>query len=148
MRRFVFPLDRVLRFRRLEMERVEARLSELAFQAQSERRTADERRVQALDSGRELLGQPNLSGADFRVTGHWLKRLEAERNRALETSAKLIAQHYQARGELIDARRKVKLLESLRARKLRAHSQGVAKQLEAQASEFYLAKRIREQRGR
>jgi len=144
MKRFVFPLDRVLRFRRLEMERVEAHLSELAFRAQNERQTAAERRAEALQSGHQLAARRELHGADFRIIRHWLDRLEAERNRSLEASEKLLQKHHEVLGELIEARRKVKLLEILRQRKLDAHELGVARQLETQASESYLAKRIRE----
>lgn len=144
MKRFVFPLDRVLRFRRFEMERVEAHLSELAFRAHNERHTAEERRAEALQSGQYLAARRELRGADFHVIRHWLNRLEAERNQALAAAEKLLQKHRQVLTELIEARRKVRLLEILRRRKLDAHQLGVAKQLETQASEFYLAKRIRE----
>jgi hypothetical protein len=144
MKRFLFPLDRVLRFRRLEMERVEARLSELAGRARGERRTADQRRAEALQSGEQLAARRELRGADFHITRHWLHRLEAERNQALAASEKLLQQHREGLAALIEARRKVKLLETLRRRKLEAHQLSAAKQWEAQATEFYLARRIRE----
>jgi flagellar export protein FliJ len=146
MRRFTFPLDRVLRLRRLEMERVEAHLSELSFHAQTRRRTAEERREQAVESGQRLLEQTNLRGVDFQITRHWLARLEAERIIAMQSFEKLSQQHRQALASLVEARRKVKLLETLRERKHNAHKLDAAKQLEAQASEFFLAKRIREHR--
>lgn len=147
MKRFRFPLDRVLHFRRLEMERIEAHLSELAFRAHNERQTADDRRAQAVESGRQLAIQAELRGTDFQVTRHWLERLETERNNALEASEKLLQQHHEALAELVEARRKVRLLEMLRRRKLAAHELQTTKQLEAQATEFYLAKKVRE-RGR
>jgi hypothetical protein len=144
MKRFVFPLDRVLRFRRFEMERVEAHLNELAFRAHSERRTAEERRAEALQSGQQLAVRRELRGTDFQITRHWRDRLEAERNKALAASEKLVQQHREVLADLIEARRKVKLLETLRRHKLEAHELGIARHLETQASEFYLAKRIRE----
>jgi crotonobetainyl-CoA:carnitine CoA-transferase CaiB-like acyl-CoA transferase len=48
--------------------------------------------------------------------------------------------------DLIEARRTVKLLETLRKKKHNAHKRETEKHLEAQASEFYLAKRIRDRR--
>jgi hypothetical protein len=144
MKRFTFPLDRVLRFRRLEMERVEARLSALAFRARDERRTAEERRAEALQSGEQLAARRELYGADFHITRNWLSRLEAERNKALAASENLLQQHREVLVGLIEARRKVRLLEILRRRKLEAHRLSAARELEAQAAEFYLARRIRE----
>jgi hypothetical protein len=144
MKRFVFPLDRVLRFRRLEMERVEARLTELAFRAHNERRTAEQRRAEALQSGQQLAAHRELRGNDFQAARHWLDRLAAERDQALAASEKLLQQHRQVLCELVEARRKVKLLETLRGRKLDAHTLETAKQFETQASEFFLAKRTRE----
>jgi hypothetical protein len=145
MKRFVFPLDRVLRFRRLELERVEAHLSELAFRAHRERATADERRAESLQSSQHLTARREIRGADFQITRHWLARLESERGKALAASEKLLQQHREAIAQLIEARRKTRLLETLRQRKLDAHDLSNARQLETQASEFYLAKRIREQ---
>jgi hypothetical protein len=126
------------------MERVEAHLNELSFQAQTLRRTAEQRREQAVESGQRLLEQSDLRGADFHIARHWLARLEAERAKAIDSSEKLSHQHRKALGELVEARRKVKLLETMRERKHNAHKLEAAKQMEAQASEFYLAKRIRE----
>ncbi len=146
MKRFSFALDRVLRIRRLEMEHVEARLSELSFHAKTQRQTADQRHEEALDSGRRLLEQPDLRGADFHTARHWLARLESERTRTIDNSRKLAEQHREKMGELIEARRKVKLLETLREKKHAAHRLENARQLEAQACEFYLAKLIRQRR--
>jgi hypothetical protein len=146
MKRFSFSLDRVLRFRRLEMERVEARLSELATRARQQRRTAEQRRDEALQSGEQLAARRELYGADFHITRSWRQRLEAERNQALAASEKLLQQHREVLAGLIEARRKVKLLETLRRRKLDTHQRETSRQLEAQAAEFYLARRIRERR--
>jgi hypothetical protein len=143
MKRFVFSLDRVLQFRRVEMERVETRLSELAFRAHKERSVAEERRAEALQSGEQLAARRELRGSDFHITRHWIQRLEAERVQALAAAGQLARQHRQTLDELIEARRKVRLLETLRRRKLEAHERIVARQLEAQASEFYLARQIR-----
>lgn len=140
MKRFAFPLDRVLRIRRLEMERVEAHLSELSFRA------ANQRRDEAAECGRQLIEQSDLRGADFHATRHWLSRLEDERTQAIDNSEKLSEQHRQKMTELVEARRKLKLLETLRERKHNAHRLEVSRHLEAQASEFHLAKRIRERR--
>jgi flagellar biosynthesis chaperone FliJ len=145
MKRFNFPLDRVLRVRRLEMETIEASLSELAFHVQTQIQTASRRRDQAIESGEQLLNQTALRGADFQTTRHWLERLEAERAKAINTSEQLAQKHHSRLKELVEARRKVKLLETLRKRNQDSHQRKTEKQLEAQASEFYLAKRIREQ---
>jgi hypothetical protein len=146
MKRFAFPLDRVLHFRRLEMERIQAHLSELAFRAHNERQAAEERRAEAVESGRQLAARAQLLGADFQIMGHWLARLENERNNALAESERLLQQHHEVLSGLVEVRRKVKLLETLRQRKLSAHEANVQRQTEAQAAEFYLAKRIRERR--
>jgi hypothetical protein len=143
MKRFVFPLDRVLRFRRTEMERVEGRVSELAFRAHHQRSTAEEKRSEALSSGAQLAARRELHGSDFHVTSNWVQRMEAERVAALAAAERLVQQHRQALDELIEARRKVRLLETLRRRKLSAHELSQARRLEAQASEFYLARQRR-----
>jgi cyclopropane fatty-acyl-phospholipid synthase-like methyltransferase len=127
------------------METIEAGLSELVFQAQTLRQTASQRRDQAIESGRQLTTQSNLRGADFQTTRHWLERLEAERTKAIKISEQLAQKHHSKLKELVEACRKVKLLETLRKRNQDSHQRKTEKQLEAQASEFYLAKRIREQ---
>ncbi len=148
MKRFVFPLDRVLDFRRLEMERVEGQLSELAFRAHNERAAAESRRAEAAESSQRLVAHRELRGVDFRNAAHWRQRLERERAQALAQSEKLLERHREVLAELVEARRKVKLLEILRGRKHEAHQKEAAKEVERQAGEFYLAKRIRESQNR
>ena len=128
------------------MERVEAHLSDLACRAHSERQSAGQRRAEALQSGQQLVTGRELRGVDFHLTRHWLHHLESERNRALAASAKLLEQHREVLAERVDARRKVRLLETLRQRKHDAHERSAAKELEAQAAEFFLARRIREKK--
>jgi DNA phosphorothioation-dependent restriction protein DptG len=61
----------------------------------------------------------------------------------LDASEKLVQQHRQALGQLIEARRNAKLLEILRERRLKAHTRSIVKQSEAEAAELHLARRTR-----
>jgi hypothetical protein len=143
MKRFRYPLDRALRFRRLQMERIEARLQDLAYQAAVERLTAQQRREQSIEAGFHLLQRAGLRGSDVQMTRNWLARLDQEQRQAMRQCDRLLDEHRQVFGDLVEARRKVELLETLRKRKLRAHNLTQSRQLETEAAELHMARRGR-----
>ena len=147
MRRFSFSLGSVLEFRRRQLEIVESRLSEVSRSQSGLRELAATRRRQSLLAVAGLPHTPALSGAELRATEHWLTRLEDEHRGALEAAQGLERDRQRCLREMIEMRRKVKLLERLRSRKLGTYLRDLDREQEAQAAEFHLARRVRERQG-
>ena len=131
MKNFQFRLDRVLDWRRTEMEMEETRLKQLrAAQAAIEQEKA------ALEAsrdgaGRAMLGQPSVYGAELQLLSGYnaaVKLLSArldEKQRASEQAA--VAQQQ----KLLEARRRLRLLENLKDRRLSEWKYDTERQLEA-----------------
>jgi flagellar export protein FliJ len=132
MKNFNFRLDRVLDWRRTEMEMEETRLKQLrAAQA------AIEQEKTMLESARDsavrtLLGQPSVYGAELQLLSGYnaaVKLLFArldEKQRASEHAAAAQQQ------KLLEARRRLRLLENLRERRLAEWKYETERQLEAE----------------
>lgn len=131
MKNFQFRLDRVLDWRRTEMEMEETRLKQLrAAQAalDQERAALESARDNA---GRTLLGQASVYGAELQLLSGYntaVKLLSArldEKRRAAEQTAAAQQQ------KLLEARRRLRLLENLRDRRLAEWKYDTERQLEA-----------------
>ncbi len=147
MKRFSFSLGAVLEFRRRQLERVESRLGEVSRRQSGLRDMAASRRRQSLGAVAGLPQTPGLSGAELRATQHWLTRLEDEHRGALAAAQGLEPDRQRCLREMIEMRRKVKLLERLRSRKLGTYLRDLDREKEALAAEFHLARRVRERQG-
>jgi flagellar export protein FliJ len=132
MRKFQFRLDRVLDWRRTEMEMEETRLKQLrAVHAaiEQERAALESARDSA---GRTLLGQPSVYGAELQLLSGYnaavklLSARLAEKQRASEQAAAAQQQ------KLLEARRRLRLLENLRDRRLAEWKYETERQLEAE----------------
>lgn len=144
MKKFRFPLERVLDWRASQVQLEEARLAGLLFQRQA----IEARRAEAAGEGAraaEAVRRDGVSGAEL-MTMHGfqnalatrLARLAAERR---ECEDRIAAQ----RAALADARRRQKLLENLKQRRRGAWEQELARTEENEAAELYLAGLVRRQ---
>jgi flagellar biosynthesis chaperone FliJ len=144
MKRFQFPLERVLRFRQLQAEAEQARLE----QRRAELARIDEHLVEldregtrTEDAVRRSLGAENevLSGQMVTYPGYRsvLSRsrrgLSAERGRALEAIERQWA-------VVVEARRTCEILERARASAFGQWQAGFARELESTAGELFLNK--------
>jgi hypothetical protein len=140
---FSFGLDRVLLFRRREMERVEERLRQLALRLSRAREIEELSHGESAVAKRDLARLETFSGGDLRRLDLWLSRLISERGRARQTSAGLEDERSKILQELIEKRRGVKALERLRERRWRAYAQAAQREVERESAELHLARWMR-----
>jgi flagellar export protein FliJ len=133
MKTFRFRLDRVLDWRRTELGMEETRLKQLhAARAalDSEKAALQESRDQA---GRDLLARPRVDGADLRLLSDYgaaVKRLSARVDEKRRENQQAVAAQQQ---KLLEARRRLRLLEKLKDRRLEEWKYETERQMEADA---------------
>jgi len=144
MARFEFSLERVLRWRSVELAAQEAKLKQLVqeqLHLQSVLAEVSAERSKLISS---LGSMPNLSGDDFRTLtacGLRLRRTaETLGQQLLRCGRDLGVQ----RKKYSEAKRRVRLLEELKGRRMREWKYEEAVMLEELASESYLANWNRE----
>jgi flagellar export protein FliJ len=140
LKKFHFPLDRVLDWRRTQGRLEEAKLEQLYREAHDL-----EARQQALlqeraDSEQAVLAAPSTTGLQLAALGEFSRFTTAqhallERQRA--ECAKLVAAQVQV---LTAKRREIRLLERLREQRLDGWSADLDREIGAQADEAFLAK--------
>jgi len=144
MARFEFSLERVLRWRSVELAGEEAKLKQLVqeqLHLQSVLAEVSAERSKLISS---LGSMPNLSGDDFRTLtacGLRLRRTAENLGQQLLRVGRDLGVQRKKYGE---AKRRVRLLEELKARRLREWKYEEAVMLEELASESFLANWNRE----
>lgn len=139
MARFQFPLDRVLRWRSVELATEEAKLKLLLqeqLQLQSMLAAVSTERSKLIFS---LGSMPNLSGDDLRTvtaSGLRLRRRAETLGQRLQRCGRDLGVQRKKYGE---AKRRVRLLEELKDRRLDEWKHEESKLLEELASESFLA---------
>ena len=143
MRAFSFPLERVLAVRRLQLDIAEAGLKETLT-----RKSYFRQRGRALEQqSRQLLDEtarlPTTTGAALRSANSYVERLGRERLHASATERKLEQDRRDQLSAVVEARRRVRLLETLRSKKLRRHAKATARLQESEVAELHVAKWLR-----
>jgi flagellar export protein FliJ len=144
MARFEFSLERVLRWRSVELAAEEAKLKQLVqeqLHLQSVLADVSAERSKLISS---LGSMPNLSGDDFRTLtacGLRLRRTAENLGQQLLRVGRDLGAQRKKYGE---AKRRVRLLEELKDRRLREWKYEEAVMLEELASESFLANWNRE----
>jgi len=133
MKAFRFRLDRVLDWRRTEMEMEETRLKQLrtaAAELDREKALVESTRDEA---GRAVLARGNVDGSELQLLSSYntavklvCARLD-EKRRAAEKAAQAQQQ------KLLEARRRLRLLENLKDRRLAEWKYETERQMEADA---------------
>jgi hypothetical protein len=143
MRRFQFRLESVLGWRAVELELEEGRLERLF----TERRGWEEEAL-ALEARRhesaQLIAAKTLDGQQLAALSyhrHYLERQSARIAAQRADCEKRIAAQQQ---RLVEAERKVRLLERLKERRLAEWTLDFNREMEALASETFLSKWARE----
>jgi hypothetical protein len=140
MKTFHFPLEKALEWRRIELELEEARYKQQSAElVQIDRRRAE---IEASGIRAEIQvreWKPVVSG-DLSALGSFRLRVKSEEaeiaRRRQECSQKLAAQQKQ----MLEARRRCRLLERLKDRRLAEWKSAQAHELEELAAESYLAR--------
>jgi flagellar export protein FliJ len=140
MQTFQFRLERILSWRRKEFEAEKARLGPL-MAAQKRLDTVQREIAAAWDrAGRELLAGGPVCGTDLAALGGFRARLardlEANARQRQQGAEKMAIQQ----GRVIEADRRVRLLEKLRHRRLDEWRAAWDRELENFAVEAFLAR--------
>lgn len=144
MRNFQFPLEKVLNWRRTELKAEEARLAAWLAErarldaARAEIRTARDR------AGSRVIEAQAVDGIELESLAAYRQRLEKElialdRRRA-QSGEEILKQ----RARVVDAHRRLRLLEKLKGRRLGEWQLALQLETESLASEAYLARWHRE----
>jgi flagellar export protein FliJ len=145
---FRFPLEKVLGWRRTELEIAEAGFKREAAALQEIDRQMAECEAAGIRAELQVRGWDSVTGGDLEALGSfrlYVKAAQAEmaRKRA-EQARKLKARE----ALMMEARRRYRLLEKLKERRREEWTAEENRAVEAAASESYLAKWIREGDGR
>ena len=140
MKKFSFPLERVLAWRQTQCKLEEAKLDRANFELRAlEQQLAQ--LVQDRDAARrDLVATDGRTGAEFQALEPYRAASEAQGIRGARIAADLrlsIAAQMQV---VTERRRDAKLLERLREQQFKAWSEAAAKEVEQQAEESYLSR--------
>ncbi|MBM3725775.1 MAG: hypothetical protein FJW40_10175 [Acidobacteria bacterium] len=147
MKRFEFPLERVLAWRTTEAGREQARLDALAAEKKAIEAAMQQVADQATASHRELVTAARPVSAGELGAVDRFRQFAAESRKGF--LAKIAAKDHQiAQQQLVvmEARRKQKLIEKLREKRLREWRIGMDRELAELAEDSYAARRARDRR--
>ena len=142
MKRFRFSLEKVLDFRRRELELAEFRLGQVrARQAHLERR-GRALQQESFHLREQTARAQATTGAALASTQHYLDSLESEQDRTAESSQKLEQDRQQQLQALIEKRRQVEALERLKDKRKKAHLSGADRREALETADLFLARRM------
>jgi flagellar export protein FliJ len=140
MKKFSFPLTRVMEFRRTQARLEEVKLEALyaGLRAMDTREaTLIQRRVK---SEKELKSAPSATGRELELFNNYGLAMKDELKRMDKTRVECRKRIDAQLAVLIRKRREVKLLEHLKDQRLEKWEHEMTKELDSQAEEAYLAK--------
>jgi hypothetical protein len=141
MKRFEFRLDRVLEWRRTQLEIELARLATLAEQAQAIDRRRREIQADYIAAERSLLASADIDAADLAALDRYRIWVREESARLAARRAEWEQKICEQRGEVMAARRRCRLLERLKQKRLAEWNAEFDREIESLAGELYLARR-------
>jgi len=140
LKKFAFPLDRVMEFRRTQARLEEAKLENLyaGLRAMDSLEVSlIQRRAQA---EKALKSAATVSGEDLQLFGAWGLAMKEQLKRMDKTRVEC-RKRIEAQLRVVTARRReVKLLEHLKEQRIETWEKEMAKEIDGQAEEAYLAK--------
>jgi flagellar export protein FliJ len=138
---FRFGLEKVLEWRRLELEREESAFQrKLAALADLDRRHA-ELEAAALRAEIEVRESKGISGTDLAALGGFRTRARNEQQRLSSLRAACEKEAAAQRTAMLEARRRLRLFERLRERRWQGWERARDRELEELAAEAYLARK-------
>jgi flagellar export protein FliJ len=143
VKKFDFPLARVMDFRRLQ-----ARLEEVKLEAlYAELRALDAREAASIQlkvqSEKELKSAKSVTGFDLEVFDAYRKALQEDQKRMDKARADCRKRIDAQLAVLTIKRRDVKLLEHLKEQRFEKWEKAMFKEIDQQADEAYLAKFVK-----
>jgi hypothetical protein len=140
---FRFSLDRVLAWRQtqLEMEEMQFRKATAALAELDRMRAELEAAAVAAES--QVREWSSISGEDLAALGYFRLRIQQRQRDIAGMRAERLKQLAQRQAALLEARRRCRLLERLKERRMQEWQAATDRELEAMAAELYLAGRGR-----
>ncbi|MBM3774054.1 MAG: hypothetical protein FJW37_02735 [Acidobacteria bacterium] len=139
MKPFHFRLERVLAWRKTQLEIEKARAARLAAEMRECALAIERLEAERVASGQELLGQASVEGWSLAALAGYRTRLGMA-GRRLEAQRQDFERRYgEQRSRVIEAQQRSRLLEKLKGRQHAEHQQESGKELEPFSAENYLA---------
>ena len=139
MAQFHFPLERVLRWRALELSSEEAKLERLLREQLRLQTMRADLSTEKLKLDRSLDTLPDLRGTDLRAVSAYSVSLKRNAGNLVELMAKCDRDLAQQKKNYRAAKQRFRLLEELRSKKFEEWRQEQARQQESLATESFLA---------
>lgn len=140
MKRFVFPLERVRRWRAEQAALEELKLEQLVAELNRIRQEKRSVKNDRLRNEQEILGQKSILAVDLQSLDDYRvftrNKIRDTENRERKAEAMILEQ----RQRVIEARRRAELLERLKSKTLDEWETANDREQEALAGELYLAK--------
>lgn len=140
MKKFAFPLERVLEWRRLQERLEESRLEALHGQIAAVGTQIAELHHEKDNAGKVLVESSGATGLELALLDAFRKAADAEMLRLEGVRNGYRRQAEIQWGVVSERRREVRLLENLKERKLRGWRADLDREIDAQAGESYLAR--------
>lgn len=140
MKNFAFPLDKALHWRRAQLDLEQVRAQAIASEIAALAKWREDLRNERSSAERHILQLKTVEATELAAIGAFHSSA-AKRDAALcEQSVTRERELSEQREKLIEARRKVKLLETLRQKRLTQWNSEVAREQEQFAGEAFLAR--------
>ncbi len=139
MRAFRFPLQKALELRARQLELEEAKFQRAAARWRRWIGSARFYSRRAQQAEALVRGAAPVPGEDLAALGAFRRHTETEEKRIAQRRAQSEKALEEQRGVMLEARRRLRLLEKLKERRHAEWSAAAAKELEEMASESYLA---------
>jgi flagellar export protein FliJ len=140
MQPFRFRLEKVLAWRRTELEVEQYKTRQLAAQIESLEHERNQTLAERTAAEGRLLGAPSAAGAHLEAHAAYLAHLERRAAVLKQRRAQLEVQLAGQQKRLLDAQRRCRLLERLRGRRHEEWQAEAERELENFAAEMHLAR--------
>jgi hypothetical protein len=140
MKRFQFPLQRVLDWRSLHMRAAEEQLARLQEQHAMFVQRENALRAAELKAEMGLLKLPSMAGSDLQSLAAFQSRVRTERAELQTGRARCQSAIVQQRTRVLIARRDFRVLEKLKEKRLQSWVYLSDREIENTAAENYLAR--------
>jgi flagellar export protein FliJ len=140
MKKFIFPLDRVMEWRRTQAKVEEARLEKLYVEERAIDAREEALREECSRAEQSLLTATNATGFELAALDRFKRYTAAERARLGRDRAEC-RKKIASQSQVVSAKRRdVRLLERLKEKKFDAWTKELAREIEREAGEAYLRK--------
>ena len=142
MKRLAFSLEKVLDFRRRELELAESRLEQIKTQQAYLERRGQALQQESLNLREQTARAQATTGAALGAAQQYVDSLESEQGRAAESRQKLEVDRQKQLKALIEKRREVQALERLKDKRERAHLSASERLESLEMADLFLGRRV------